>query len=196
MQYNLSKNLLESIYLKSKNDNIPYVRDKTIEFIIKIINDNNYKNILEIGTAYGYSAASICSNTNACITSIEKSEERYKIAYDFLKNIPSIELLNLDCHDFNTKKLYDLIFIDGPKAKQISIFEQFSKFLAPNGTIIIDNIFMKKFENKDLTKNQSRILLSVKELHDYLISQSIFNCQIIDIDDGIAILTKEQICNY
>lgn len=196
MQHNLSKTILDTIYLKSKSDNIPYVRDETIKFIIKIINDNNYKNILEIGTAYGYSSAAISLNTNAFVTSLEKSEDRYKIAFDFLGDNPRIKLLNLDCHNFVTDNLFDLIFIDGPKAKQIAIFEQFSKFLAPNGTIIIDNMFMKKFENKDLTKNQARILSSVKELHDFLTSHKTFNCQIIDIDDGIAILKKEQICNY
>ncbi len=54
----------------------------------KYIIDHNYTSYLEIGTAYGYSAAQIERNENVNrIVSVEKNEHNYKIAKNFFVQI-------------------------------------------------------------------------------------------------------------
>lgn len=61
-----------------------------------------------------------------------------------------------------------------------------------NGIIVVDNIFLKKFNNrKELTRNQKRLLSKVKEFETWLVSRQGWNVKIIKIDDGVAICKKK-----
>ena len=69
----------------AQEKNVPIIEKKSIAFIMKYIKDNNVKNILEIGSAIGYSAILMASATNdAFVTTIERDEERYM---ECLKNV-------------------------------------------------------------------------------------------------------------
>ena len=83
---------------------------------------------------------------------------------EYLKDIKMIHIVNLDAILFKTNEKFDLIFIDGAKSHQEIMFEHCQKFLNNNGIIVVDNIFLKKFNNrKQLTRNQKRLLSKVKE---------------------------------
>ena len=75
----------------AKEFNIPIMEHDGIEFLLKYIKENNIKNILEIGSAIGYSAIRMCLIDNDIkVTTIERDENRYKEAK---KNI---NLFNLE----------------------------------------------------------------------------------------------------
>ena len=172
---------------------IPIVRDKTFNLINQIINENNFTSILEVGTAYGYSAFAFSLNKKINnITTIEKNKDNYFLACEHLKDIKKIKIINSDAILFNTDQKFDLIFIDGAKSHQEILFEHCQKFLRSNGIIIVDNIYLKKLNNqKGLTKNQKRLLSKVKEFKTWLLSKQGWNIKIIDIDDGVAICKKK-----
>ena len=44
----------------AKNNNVPIMKDEGIDFVRNFIEKKNIKNILEIGTAIGYSAIIMC----------------------------------------------------------------------------------------------------------------------------------------
>ena len=46
--------------------NVPIIEKKSIAFIMKYIRDNNIKNVLEIGSAIGYSAILMASSNQKC----------------------------------------------------------------------------------------------------------------------------------
>ena len=74
-------------------NSIPIMQKDGIEFLTKFICENNIKNILEIGTAIGYSAIKMClTNSDVTVTTIERDKERYDIALENIKK-------------FNLKKL-------------------------------------------------------------------------------------------
>ena len=74
----------------AEEKNIPIMQKSGINFLAKYIEENNIKNILEIGTAIGYSAIRMASvNDKIKVTTIEKDNERYLIA---LKNIKEFDL--------------------------------------------------------------------------------------------------------
>jgi predicted O-methyltransferase YrrM len=156
--------LLEIIKNKSLADNIPIVRDQTVDFIKNIIEQIKTSTILEIGTAYGYSAYAMseCSCVKT-ITTIEKDIKRFEIARAFLQKEGKIVLVNADAFNYPLDRNYDLIFIDGCKSHQEILVDKCLSSLSIKGKIIIDNINFQKFNGvEELTKNQSKLIKKVE----------------------------------
>lgn len=168
---------------------IPIVRDKTIDLIVSLILKNNFKIILEIGTAYGYSANYISNKVeNIKIDTIENKNQNYEIATS-IKN-PNITYIFASAFNWETEKIYDFIFFDGPKNKQEILFEKFEKNLCKNGIIVIDNIFLK--DVKPIDKRKRSLIKKVKNFEIYLKNLEKWNVEIIDIDDGIALCSRKK----
>jgi len=78
---------MEEILKFAKENNVPVVRPKTLELLIETIKNNNPKQILEIGTAIGYSGSHMLINSEAHLTTIEKYEKMYNIAKDNFRRL-------------------------------------------------------------------------------------------------------------
>lgn len=183
--------IINHIYEESKKNNIPILRPQTVELLCNIISQFNINSCLEIGTAFGFSAAVMSIYKNIKITTIEKDYNRYTKAKALLKEINTVQCLNVDCFEFKTNEIYDLVLLDGPKSNQDKLIEKFIKNLSPSGIIFIDNLYLKKFtENKNPTKNQLKILNSLNELKKYIQNLKDFKCTIYDIEDGVAVLER------
>ncbi|MDE7222041.1 MAG: class I SAM-dependent methyltransferase, partial [Ureaplasma sp.] len=142
------------------SNNIPIIRKKTENFIINLVQKNNFKTILEIGTAYGYSAhiwSQIPSITK--VVTIEKSIESYKIAKKYLSNYKNVFCINFDAFELKLDEKFDLILIDGPKSHQDILVEKYLHNLNRDGIMVIDNLFLKKIADLKLkTKKQEKLL--------------------------------------
>ena len=65
---------------------IPIMQKDGILYLCNYIKENNIKNILEIGSAIGYSAIMMAkANKNIKVTTIEKDKDRYNIAVSNIK---------------------------------------------------------------------------------------------------------------
>lgn len=85
-----------------------------VERAIKIINDNNYKSVLDIGTGSGAIAVSIAKYTNAKVTAVDISEEALKMAlYNAKSNNVDVEFILSNLFD-NVKSKFDLIVSNPP----------------------------------------------------------------------------------
>jgi predicted O-methyltransferase YrrM len=159
--------LLDEIKTSSEQQNIPIVRSKTIAYIQNLIKENGYKNVLEIGTAYGFSACAmtLCESITKIVT-IEKNKNNFEIASNFLKHLNNIICINADAFLYIPNQKFDLIFIDGPKSHQDILVRKYLNYLNDKGVMVIDNIFLLKFEKlPKLTKNQLHLVERVKEFH-------------------------------
>ena len=185
---------IEDIEEYASLNNVPIMQKDGIEFLENYISKNNIKNILEIGTAIGYSAirmASVCDDI--FVTTIERDSERYKIAK---KNI---ELFNLedriklildDAIDAEVDGMFDLIFIDAAKAQNIRFFEKYKNNLNSNGVIITDNLnFHGLTEDVDniKSKNLRALVRKINNYKDFLRNNKEFKTEFIDVGDGISI---------
>ena len=73
----------------AKENDVPIMNKRGINFLCKLIDKNDVKNILEIGSAIGYSALKMASVSNDIkIVTIERDQERY------LKAIKNIKKMN------------------------------------------------------------------------------------------------------
>jgi predicted O-methyltransferase YrrM len=146
------------------DDNIPFVRDNTLNFIIHQIQDNDYHTVLEIGTAYGYSAKAFSLITGIKeVISLERNTKNFEKAKEFLSADSKIKLINANAFDFQPKRTYDFIFIDGPKSHQEQLVTKYLTYLDARGTMVVDNIYLKKYRDAPfLTRNQQNLLKKIR----------------------------------
>lgn len=182
----------------AKRENIPIMQDEGIEFLTSFIEKKGIKNILEIGTAIGYSAIMMALvNSNIHITTIERDEERYMEA---LKNIKKFELENRitlifnDALNVEVKDEYDLIFIDAAKGKNKEFFNHFESNLKPDGFIITDNMgfhgYVEMNEEDLPSKNIASIVRKIKDYIYFLENNMLYKTIIYKIGDGIAVTER------
>ncbi len=183
---------IKIIYNDSKANSIPLIRDKTAVFLLEQIKKYNIKTCLEVGTAFGFSAAVMGILGNVEVTTLEKDPIRNMKAVNYLKPYKNIHCELCDCFEFNTNEKFDLLFIDGPKANQINLFKKLVNNLDDNGIVIIDNIYLNNIANLEAkTPNQEKLLNAVHEFRSFLEHLEDFKCSIVDIDDGVALLERK-----
>lgn len=178
----------------AKINNIPIMQKDGILYLINYIKENNVKNILEIGSAIGYSSIMMASiNSDIRITTIERDKDRYDLAVFNIKKYNLDKQINIiygDAVDTDITGMYDLIFIDAAKGKNVFFFEKYKNNLVKRGTIITDNLsFHGLVEDSDLvkTKNQRGIVNKIKDFISFLDNNEEFATEYIPVGDKIAI---------
>ena len=182
----------------AKRENIPIMQDEGIEFLTSFIEKKGAKNILEVGTAIGYSAIMMAGvNSGIHITTIERDEQRYMEA---LKNIKKFDLENRitliynDALNVELEDEYDLIFIDAAKGKNQDFFNHFEKNLKSDGYIITDNMgfhgYVEMEENDLPSKNIKGIVKKIKDYIYFLENNMQYKTIIYKIGDGIAVTER------
>ena len=118
--------MLEEMRLFARQSWIPVILDDSLEYIENLLSKKSVKNILEIGTAIGYSA--ICFSKflmdDGKIDTIEIDKQRIMLAkanIDMYKLNDKVNIIEGDALTVLPKlnKKYDFIFIDGPKSHYI-----------------------------------------------------------------------------
>lgn len=182
----------------AKEENIPIMQDEGIEFLTSFIEKKQIKEILEIGTAIGYSAIMMANvSKDIHVTTIERDESRYLEA---LKNIKKchledrITLIFNEALNVEVTDQYDLIFIDAAKGKNIDFFNKFEKNLKEFGYIITDNMgfhgYVEMNEEEIPSKNILGIVRKIKEYIYFLENNMTYKTVIYKIGDGIAVTER------
>lgn len=169
--------------------NIPIIRDDIALFFQDFFKQEWIKNVLEIGTAYGYSSYIIHnSNANIKITTIEKNIECIKIAQKYISNFANI--INIDVREFHSSEKFDVIFFDGPKTCQMEMFDNLRNNLSENGIILIDNIYLRDLANKSQSYRVKKILDKNNKFVEYVKCLEEWTLDIYDIGDGLGVLKR------
>lgn len=185
---------LEKVKKKALEDHIPIIMDDTLEVIKKILEEEKPKNILEIGTAVGYSASQFARFApEAHIDTIELSEERVKEATENIKNIGVQNQITIFLGNAaeilpTLNKEYDIIFIDANKGKYPIFLEEGIRLIKNKGLILADNILYKGYVLSDYNKHKQRT--AVRHLREYIakaIEDTRLESQILEVGDGLAI---------
>ena len=183
----------------AKEYNVPIMMEDGINFITNFVIKHKVKNVLEIGTAIGYSAIlmALCS-PNVKITSIERDRERYLEAVKNVKKFKLEDRITLIYNDaslveFNEE--FDLIFIDAAKGKNKTFFQKFSKNLMEGGHIITDNInfhgYVNMNEDEIKTRNLRGLVRKIKDYITFLKENDEYRTEFYELGDGIAVSKKK-----
>ena len=179
--------------------NIPIIEKDSIAFIMKYIKKNNIKNILEIGSAIGYSTILMASVAqDVTVTTIERDEARYM---ECLKNVKKcgfekkINVVFQDALEVNlTGVKYDMIFIDAAKGQYTKFFEKFKYFLNDGGVIITDNLKFHGYVGKSSeieSKNLRGLAEKIEAYIEFLKNNQEFETNFYDVGDGLSVSVKK-----
>lgn len=189
---------IRTIKAYALDNKVPIMVDDGIDFLTTFIIKRQVRNILEIGTAIGYSAIMMAlASPNVKIVSIEKDKDRYLEAVKNVKKFnleDRITLIYKDALEVKLKEKFDLIFIDAAKSKNIEFFNHFERNLEKNGSIITDNLSFHGYVAKDLKEIENRNLRSlVKKIKKYIafLDDNLkYKTTFYEIGDGISVTEK------
>lgn len=188
--------LINALENYAKINNVPIMSKDTIEEIKKIIEYNGIKNVLELGTAIGYSTICFAECNINNITSLERDKSRFIIACKNVKKskLKNIKLINIDALEYNTNEIFDLIIIDAAKSQNKKFFDKYKNNLSDKGIIIIDNLSFHGLVNNSSSiqsKNLRSMVRKIEEFIKYLNSQNEFDVEYIKVGDELGVCTKK-----
>lgn len=181
----------------AQEHNVPIVTKEVAEYLRFLIASHNYKDILEVGTAIGYSGTimgKIAKKNGGKLTTIEIDETRYHQALENFKKADLLDTVNVILGDgtVEIKKLdqtFDFIFIDASKGHYMEFFQDSIERLNDNGLIFIDNIMFRGYLYKEYPKRFKTIVRRLDEFITYLYKNH--NFILMPFGDGIGLVRKE-----
>lgn len=183
----------------AENNFVPIIRPKSAEILVNFIQNIKPKNILEVGTAIGYSGILMLrsADSDTTLTTIEKDETRLKIAEQAFNNCGFSSRVTTILGDANeeVKKLntmYDFIFLDGPKTHYLKQLPYLLKHINRDGVLIADNVlFMGQVLSGEYPKHKHRTaILSLRKFLETIKNCPNLESEILDIEDGLVIAKK------
>lgn len=191
---------IESLRPYAEANNVPIVDRLTLEMIKQLIRLHKPQNILEIGTAIGYSAMQFASvSKDVHITTIERDSDMQQQAkenirkYDFSNQVTLVEGDALEQFHNVEQESFDMVFIDAAKAQSKKFFELYTPLLKEGGVVITDNVLYHGFVS-DIsvvrTRNVRQMVKKVIEYNEWLMNNEAYTTNFLNIDDGLAISIK------
>lgn len=189
--------LIEEIRKYGVENDVPIMSVESIETINKIINENNIKSILEIGTAIGYSTICFASNENIeRIVSIERDDLRESIAINNVKKsgLKNIELIHDDALNTIIDEKFDLVIIDAAKSQNTKFFNKYKLNLNDDGIIIIDNLEFHGYVGKSKeikSRNLRQMVRKIEKFLEFLDTQEEYSVEYIEVGDRLGVCKKK-----
>lgn len=179
----------------AEENNVPIVTKEVAEYLKFMVDINKSKNILEVGTAIGYSGilmARVCKKYNGKLTTIEIDETRYNEALENFKKagLNNVRAILGDAEE-EIKKLdeeFDFVFIDASKGHYKQFFEDSYKLLKKDGIIFIDNIMFRGYLYKEYPKRFKTIVRKLDEFITWLYDEFGEKFVLLPFGDGIGLV--------
>lgn len=191
--------LIRKIEKYADEKGVPIMEKDGMKFLTEFIKLNKVKNILEIGSAIGYSAINMAlAGDDVTVTTIERDKDRYIQAVKNIKELKldsRITLVLADALSFNTSEKFDLIFIDAAKSQYIKFFEKFKNNLNPKGYIVTDNINFHGLTNQDkskMSRNLRQLITKLERYISFLNDNPEFKTRFFEVGDGVAISRRKK----
>ena len=193
--------LIRDMRSYAEKEKVPIIQDEELTFLLFLIKTKKVRNILEIGTAIGYSAINMAMQSlDINIDTIERNEEMYNQAIRNIKKAKMTERINVhfkdalevDINEFNRK--YDLIFIDAAKAQYIKFFTLYEPLLSDDGVIFTDNLLFHGLVNNSErieSKNLRNLVTKIENYNEWLANNEKYDTSFFSIGDGIAVSVKK-----
>lgn len=194
-----NQGILKEMEEYAHENHVPIVHPEVARLIFVIAKIINPVNILEIGTAIGYSAILLSKalKPGGKIVTIERYEKMIKVARENIKKADlenTITVLEGDAEQIlpGLAGQYDYIFIDAAKGQYLEFLPHCMRLLKSSGVLVSDNVLYKGMIATDkLVVRRKKTI--VKRLRNYLTAicnHPQLESTIIPIGDGVAISYK------
>ena len=197
---------LELLRKEAEANRVPIILRDSEAFLLTLLKTIDAKNILEIGTAVGYSSSCFVCASGADVVTIEADEETYNIACDNIKKLKYDDKITpllgdarqvLENMQDDNKDKFDFVFIDAAKSHYKAFWDLAIPMCKSDAVIICDNVLMKAMTASDEFDKNRKYKTSIRKMREFL--EYINNLDyadtcILPIGDGISMskLKKEK----
>ena len=181
-------------------DFVPIIRKDMQAFLKFMMRLCKPRNILEVGTAVGFSALLMSEYApEAHITTIENYEKRIPIARNNIAKAgksASIDLIPGDATEIlpTLTDTYDFIFMDAAKGQYINFLPEIMRLLSKGGILVSDNVL----QDGDIIESRFAVVRRDRTIHtrmrEYLYTLKHMegvSTVILPVGDGITVTVKE-----
>lgn len=198
---------LDKLEKKALSEDVPIIRRSMQRFLKLMLTMNKPKEILEVGTAVGFSAILMATYSESKITTIEKYEKRIPVAKENFEKSgynDRITFLNGDATDIlkdlaesvssGKRAPFDMIFMDAAKAQYINFLPYVLTVLKSGGVLITDNVLqddtviMSKFT---VVRRDRTIHKRMREYLFEIMHNELLTTDILQIGDGVSVSVKK-----
>ena len=193
---------LNELEKEARETNVPVIRPETQSLLRTLIAAKRPSEILEVGTAIGFSA--LCMSEYApegChITTIEKYEKRIPVARENFRRFGREERITLLEGDAalvleGLSGPYDLIFMDAAKGQYPALLPQVLRLLSDGGLLVSDNVL----QDGDILESRYAVTRRNRTIHtrmrEYLYElkhHPALVTSILPVGDGVAVSVKRE----
>ena len=181
-----------------RGEGIPIVDRETGHFLALLVSALRAKNILEIGTAFGYSALWMARalEPGGRILTIDPDRTRTGIAAGFFQRAgiaERIEIVNrpaLEVLPELPKDSFDLIFIDALKEEYPRYLELGLPLLKTWGMVVADNLLWGHAASLPATDADPETTKAIRRFNEELLRHPKLRATIVPIGDGLGLAVK------
>ncbi len=181
-------------------DRVPILRPETASFLETLLTAVKPENILEIGTAIGYSALRMHrAAPEARITTLELDQRRADRAEVWFSEAEALQQVRLIRGDAALilpalKESYDFIFLDGPKGQYLHYLPELKRLLKKGGLLFTDNILQEGtlLESRFAVERRDRTIHErMRQFVRLLYQDPQMKTSLLPLEDGVLLSVKK-----
>lgn len=181
---------------------VPVIPHETVVFLQFLLKQKQPKNVLEIGTAIGFSASLMAETLgeDAKITTIDRFPvmiEKAKKNFEKLGLTDQVTLLEGDAADLlsSLEGPYNFIFMDSAKSKYITFLPECLRLLSDDGVLMVDDVFqagtvLQPIE--EIPRKNRSIHRHLNEFLEEITKSSELTSTLLPLGDGVALISKNK----
>lgn len=169
---------------------VPIITDEVFEFLRGLIQEKKICDVLEIGTAIGYSALAMAS-FGCNVKTFERDEfmiDEAKHHLDLFDEGKRVALYPFDALTYEEDLgKFDLIFIDAAKSQYETFFKKYGKFLKVGGFIVCDNLHFHHLNPSQVNRHTQALLRKLEKFKLFLANNQEYKTTFYDLGDGLSV---------
>lgn len=181
-------------------ETIPVVTPAVGNFLQLLVEICHAKNILEVGTAIGYSTVYLARGarkTGGKVLTIDMNKGRLKRAVEYLKRAELADLV--DFREINALKClpeleetYDFIFIDAAKGEYPQYLELLNPLLSTGGLLVADNVLFRGWvvPHSHFDSKYEKMVTALRSFLRQLNNLPGYQVSVLPFGDGLALAHK------
>jgi predicted O-methyltransferase YrrM len=183
-------------------NSVPIVEPETARFLSVMTEIKKPQKILEIGCAIGYSSILMSEGLadGGKITTIEYNNDMVNIARENIKKAglsETITVIEADAKEYlsyiDDDEVFDIIFLDGPKAHYIYMLDECVRLLKKGGLLISDNVLYKGMiaDDNHVVRRKITIVKRLRKYIDALMAHPKLKTSLLPLGDGVTLSVKK-----
>lgn len=159
-----------------EENHVPIILKDTEGMLVNLLRMKKTRNLLEIGTAIGYSACCFAECCDCRVTTIEADEQAFRTASANIAELGFSDRVTPLCGDARqvlqelqqTDRRFDAVFIDAAKSHYREFWELALPLCEKEAVILCDNVLMKGMTASDQYDEKKKFKTSIRKMREFL----------------------------